>query len=187
VSEDIKAIINGCLEGSRRDQELLYRRYASKLYAVCLRYSSDNDEAKDVLQEGFIKIFDNLHTYKFEGSFEGWLRRIVVNTALEKYKSRNSLYKVEDIDNLAETEVEPDVGDYSELDAEMLSSIIKELPPKYKMVFNLFAIEGYSHKEISKMVKISEGTSKSNLSRARLILQRKVEMYSGIKRKIANG
>jgi RNA polymerase sigma-70 factor (ECF subfamily) len=184
---DVKTIINGCLEGSRRDQELLYRRYAPKLYAVCLQYSSDDDEAKDVLQEGFIKIFENLYAYKFEGPLEAWMRRIVVNAALEKYRSRNILYKVEDIDKLTAMEMEPDFEDYSELDAKMLLNIVKELPPKYRMVFNLFAIEGYSHKEISKMVKISIGTSKSNLARARLILQRKVEMYSGIKRKVANG
>ena len=184
---DIKAIINGCLEGSRRDQELLYRRYASKLYAVCLRYTNDNDEAKDVLQEGFIKIFENLYTYKFEGSFEGWLRRIVVNTALERYKSRTILHKVEDIDKLTEMEMEPDVEDYFGLDVKILMNIIKELPPKYKMVFNLFAIEGYSHKEISKVMKITEGTSKSNLARARLILQRRLESYSGIRRKVVNG
>ena len=184
---DIKAIIEGCLEGSRRDQELLYRRYAPKLYAVCLRYSDNDDEAKDVLQEGYIRIFENLHSYRFEGSFEGWMRRIVVNTVLEKYRSRNILHKVEDINKLAETDMEPDSGEYSDLDAKILLDIIKELPPKYKMVFNLFAIEGYSHKEISKMIKISEGTSKSNLSRAREILQRKVEAYSAIKKqKIVN-
>ena len=183
---DIKTIINSCIEGNRRDQELLYRRYAPKLYAVCLQYSSDNDEAKDILQEGFIKIFDNLHTYKYEGVFEGWMRRIVVNTALEKFKSRNVLHKVEDIDKLMEMETEPNVEDCSELDAELLLNFIRELPPKYRMVFNLFAIEGYSHKEISKMIKISEGTSKSNLARARLILQKKVEVYIGIKRRIVN-
>lgn len=165
----------------------MYRRYAPKLYAVCLQYSSDSDEAKDVLQEGFIKIFENLYAYKFEGPFEAWIRRIIVNVALEKYRSRNILYKVEDIDRLTEMEMEPDFEDYSELDAKMLLNIVKELPPKYRMVFNLFAIEGYSHKEISKMIKISVGTSKSNLARARLILQRKVEMYSGIKRKVVNG
>ena len=165
----------------------MYRRYASKLYAVCLRYTSDNDEAKDVLQEGFIKIFENLYTYKFEGSFEGWLRRIVVNTALERYKSRTILHKVEDIDKLTEMEMEPDVEDYLGLDVKILMNTIKELPPKYKMVFNLFAIEGYSHKEISKVMKITEGTSKSNLARARLILQRRLESYSGIRRKVVNG
>ena len=184
---DTDVIISGCLKGNKRDQELLYRRYASKLYAVCLQYSRDNDEAKDVLQEGFIKIFENLHTYKTEGAIEHWMRKIVVNVALEKYRSKNILHKVEDIDKLTETGLEPYSGDYSDLDAEILTKIIRDLSPQYRVVFNLYAIEGYSHKEISKMIKITEGASKSNLSRARLILQRKVEMYLGIKKKVANG
>lgn len=183
----IDEIIKGCLKGSRRDQELLYRKHSARLYAVCLQYSGNDDEAKDILQEGFIKIFENLHSYKFEGSFEGWMRRIVVNTALEKYRSRNNLYKVEDIDQIAETEAEPDGEDYTGLEAADLLEIIRELPPKYRMVFNLYALEGFSHKEISKMVNISEGTSKSNLSRARLILQRRVGSYTGIRKKVANG
>ena len=183
----IEEIIKGCLKGSRRDQELLYRKHSARLYAVCLQYSGNDDEAKDILQEGFIKIFENLQSYKFEGSFEGWMRRIVVNTALEKYRSRNNLYKVEDIDQIAETEAEPDGEDYTGLEAADLLEIIRELPPKYRMVFNLYALEGFSHKEISKMVNISEGTSKSNLSRARLILQRRVGSYTGIRKKVANG
>ena len=183
----IEEIIKGCLKGSRRDQELLYRKHSARLYAVCLQYSGNDDEAKDILQEGFIKIFENLHSYKFEGSFEGWMRRIVVNTALEKYRSRNNLYKVEDIDQIAETEAEPDGEDYTGLEAADLLEIIRELPPKYRMVFNLYALEGFSHKEISKMVNISEGTSKSNLSRARMILQRRVGSYTGIRKKVANG
>ncbi len=184
---EIREIIKGCLKGNRKDQELLYRRHAAKLYAVCLQYSGNDDEAKDILQEGFIKIFENLQSYKFEGSFEGWIRRITVNTALEKYRSRNNLYKVEDIDQITETDAEPDGEDYTGLEANDLLDIIRELPPKYRMVFNLYAIEGYSHKEISKLVNISEGTSKSNLSRARIILQRRVGSYTGIKKKIANG
>lgn len=184
---EIREIIKGCLEGSRRDQELLYRRHAPKLYGVCMQYSGNDDEAKDILQEGFIKIFQNLQNYKFEGSFEGWMRRITVNTALEKYRHHNKLYKVEDINQIAETDCESDTDDYNRLEAADLLGIIRELPPKYRMVFNLFAIEGYSHKEISKMVNISEGTSKSNLSRARVILQRRVGSYTGIKKKIANG
>ena len=184
---DTNTIISGCLKGNKRDQELLYRRYASKLYTVCLQYSRDDDEAKDVLQEGFIKIFENLHSYKTEGAIENWMRKIVVNVALEKYRNKNILHKVEDIDKLTEAGAEPYIGDYSDLDAEMLMNIIRDLSPQYRIVFNLYAIEGYSHKEISKMIKISEGASKSNLSRARLILQRKVEMYLGIKRKVANG
>ena len=96
---EIKEIIKGCLAGNRRDQELLYRRHAAKLYAVCLQYSGNNEEARDILQEGFIKIFENLDNYKHEGSFEGWMRRITVNTALEKFRSRNNLYRVDDIDH----------------------------------------------------------------------------------------
>lgn len=183
---DIKNIINGCLKGNRRDQELLYRRHAPKLYAVCLQYSGNDEEARDILQEGFIKIFENLVHYKFEGSFEGWMRRIIVNTALEKFRSRPNLFRIDDIEQIPEQEAEPDNEDYAGLGAVDLMEIIMELPPKYRMVFNLFAIEGYSHKEISKMINISEGTSKSNLSRARLILQRRVGSYTGLK-KLING
>jgi len=184
---EIKNIIKGCLTGNRRDQELLYRRHASKLYAVCLQYSGNDEEARDILQEGFIKVFENLARYKHEGSFEGWMRRIMVNTALEKYRNRHNLYRVDDIDTIPEQDAEPDNMDYSGLGASDLLGIIRELPPKYRMVFNLYAIEGYSHKEISKMVNISEGTSKSNLSRARAILQRRVGSYTGIKKRILNG
>jgi RNA polymerase sigma factor (sigma-70 family) len=185
--QEISQIIKGCLAGNRRDQELLYRRHASKLYAVCLQYSGNDEEARDVLQEGFIKIFENLHNYKFEGSFEGWMRRITVNTALEKFRSKSNLYRVDDIDTIQEPGVDPDNEDYAGLEAADLLGLIRELPPKYRMVFNLFAIEGYSHKEISKLVNISEGTSKSNLARARMILQRRVGSYTGLKKRAANG
>lgn len=184
---DIRNIIKGCLAGNRRDQELLYRRHAAKLYAVCLQYSGNDDEARDILQEGYIKIFENLITYKNEGSFEGWMRRIIVNTALEKYRSKHNLYRVDDIDLIQEPDAAPETEDYAGLEAVDLLDIIRELPPKYRMVFNLFAIEGYSHKEISQMTKISEGTSKSNLSRARIILQKKVKLYTGLKKDVVSG
>ena len=184
---EIKKIIKGCLAGDRRDQELLYRRYSAKLYAVCLQYSGNDEEARDILQEGFIKIFQNLEYYKHEGSFEGWMRRITVNTALERFRTLHKLYRVDDIDLIPEPDAEPDNQDYAGLEANDLLDIIRELPPKYRMVFNLYAIEGYTHKEISKMVNISEGTSKSNLSRARFILQRRVGSYTGIKKRIAGG
>ncbi|HOO99204.1 MAG TPA: RNA polymerase sigma factor [Bacteroidales bacterium] len=184
---EIKDIIKGCLKGNRRDQELLYRRFASRMYAVCLQYSGNDEEARDILQEGFIKIFENLANYKHEGSFEGWIRRIMVNTSLEKYRSKNLLHRVDDIDQIQEPDAEPYNDDYAGLQAVDLMGIIRELPPKYRMVFNLFAIEGYSHKEISAMMNISEGTSKSNLSRARVILQRKVISYTEIGKKVLNG
>ncbi|HLN19956.1 MAG TPA: RNA polymerase sigma factor [Bacteroidales bacterium] len=185
--QEIGEIIRGSVNGNRRDQELLYRRYAAKLYAVCLQYSGNDEEARDILQEGFIKIFENLEYFKFEGSFEGWLRRIMVNTALEKFRSRHNLYRVDDIDSIQEPEYDPDNHDYAGLEAADLMSMIRELPPKYRMVFNLYAIEGYSHKEIGELVNISEGTSKSNLARARIILQRKVGSYTGLRKKAANG
>jgi RNA polymerase sigma-70 factor (ECF subfamily) len=115
------------------------------------------------------------------------MRRITVNTALEKFRSKHNLYRVDDIDLIPEMDAEPDNQDYAGLEANDLLIIIRELPPKYRMVFNLYAIEGYSHKEISKMVNISEGTSKSNLSRARVILQRRVGSYTGLKQRVANG
>jgi RNA polymerase sigma-70 factor (ECF subfamily) len=181
-----REIINGCLSGSRRDQELLYRRYAPKLYAVCLQYAGNTEEARDVLQEGFIKIFENLSRFSHEGSFEGWMRRIIVNTALEKYRSRYYLSRVDDIDEVTEPEADPDTDDFAGLEAYDLLNMIMELPPKYRMVFNLYAIEGYAHKEIGEMLGISEGTSKSNLSRAREILQKKVMILTGVTRRMVN-
>ena len=186
MSEILK-IINGCLSGNRRDQELLYRRFAGKLYAVSLQYSGNDEEARDILQEGFIKIFANLGQYKNEGSFEGWMRRVIVNTALEKYRSKHNLYRVDDIDSIVELESEPYNDDYAGLQAFDLLNLIRELPPKYRMVFTLYAIEGYSHKEVSSMMNISEGTSKSNLSRARFILQKKIMFQNRIKVKAVNG
>jgi RNA polymerase sigma-70 factor (ECF subfamily) len=181
-----KDIIDGCLSGSRRDQELLYRRYSPKLYAVCLQYAGNTEEARDVLQEGFIKIFENLSRYSHEGSFEGWMRKIIVNTALEKYRSRYYLSRVDDIDEAAEPIAGPDTNDFAGLEAHDLLNMIIELPPKYRMVFNLYAIEGYSHKEIGTMLNITEGTSKSNLSRARDILQKKVTILTGVTRRMIN-
>ena len=181
-----EAILKGCLNNDAAAQRELYNRYSPKMLAVCYRFAHNREDAEDMLQEGFIKIFENLDNYKHEGSFEGWMRRITVNTALEKFRSRHSLYRVDDIDTIQEPDSEPDNQDYAGLEANDLLEIIRELPTKYRMVFNLYAIEGYSHKEISKMVNISEGTSKSNLSRARVILQRRVGSYTGIKKKVAN-
>ena len=180
-------IIKGCLAGNRRDQELLYRRFAGKLYAVSLQYSGNDDEARDILQEGFIKIFTNLGQYKNEGSFEGWMRKVIVNTALEKYRSRHNLYRVDDIESVLEIEADPGNNDFAGLQAVDLLHLIRELPPKYRMVFTLYAIEGYSHKEIAAHMNITEGTSKSNLSRARFILQKKVSLQNRIVSKVVNG
>ena len=183
---EAEEIIKECLSGNRHFQELLYRRYSPRFYAVSLQYAGNTEEARDILQESFIKIFENLESFNHNGSFEGWMRRIVVNTALERYRNRYYLNRVDDIEAAEEPVTDPGETDFAGLEAYDLLKMIMELPPKYRMVFNLYAIEGYTHKEISEMLRISEGTSKSNLSRARDILQRKVKVYTGISRSVIN-
>ena len=171
----LKNIIKGCVKGKTEAQGALFRNYSKMLFGVCMRYTKDVSAAEDVLHEGFIKIFTNIASFKNKGSFEGWMRRIMVNTALERYRKNFQMYSVDDI---IETESEANKNIIvSELSAQELLLIIKDLPPAYKMVFNLYAIDGYSHKEISEILNISIGTSKSNLSRARKILQTKVKKH----------
>lgn len=179
--ENIEDIIKGCVEGKRLAQNELYKRFAGKMYAVCVRYSKDSTEAEDVLQDGFVKVFQNIQHFKSEGSFEGWVRRIMVNTALEKFRKKNHLYPVGEIFEVAKDLKHEDVE--NNLHAEELMKIIQKLSPGYRMVFNLYAIEGYSHKEIGEQLGISEGTSKSQLARARAVLQDEVEKLYGTTQK----
>lgn len=147
------------------------------MFGVCLRYGGNRSEAQDILQEGFLKIYEKIHQFEFKGSFEGWMRRIFVNTALERFRSQYKIINIQD----GWREINDDGYEHitSNITADELLAIIQELSPKYRVVFNMYAIEGYSHKEISDMLGITEGTSKSNLSRARVILQDKVkQMYS---------
>lgn len=169
---DLDEIIKKCKEGNSKAQTELYRLFASKMFGVCMRYAKDSADAEDLVQEGFIRVFTKISQFESKGSFEGWVRRVMVNTALEKFRKNNNLYPVEDMKVFESTEMSDDT--ISNISANDLMNIIQELPPRYRMVFNLFAIEGYSHQEIGEMMNISEGTSKSNLSRARIILQQKV-------------
>jgi len=147
------------------------------MYGLCLKYANDRDDAKDIMQDGFIKVFGKIDQFGEKGSFEGWVRRIMINTALEKYRSQVTMYSLDERMPLSDEGVQSTVID--NLSAEDLLGLIGQLTPKYRMVFNLYAIDGFSHKEIGEMLGISEGTSKSNLSRARVILQEKVrELYS---------
>ncbi|GET32238.1 DNA-directed RNA polymerase sigma-70 factor [Prolixibacter bellariivorans] len=154
------------------------------MYGVCLRYSKDATEAEDNLQEGFIRVFTKIDQFGFKGSFEGWMRRIMVNTSLEKFRKQNKLYPVEDITVYEGKQLSEDL--LAQITADELLKLVQELPARYRMVFNLYAIEGYSHKEIGDMMGISEGTSKSNLSRARVILQKKVYEKFGIEKSKVN-
>ncbi len=164
-------LIKNCKKRDLKSQSEIYHLFAGKLFALCLKYSKTQQEAEDNLQEAFITIFNKIDQYKFKGSFEGWMKRIVINTALQTYRQKNVLNLVED--NYPE-EVEVEV-DEAEISLEYLLKIVQELPERYRMVFNLYVLDGYSHKEISDLLGIAEGTSKSNLSRARLILKDKIE------------
>lgn len=177
---NLEDCIRKCSAGDRKEQTALYNHFAPKMFGVCMRYSRDIIEAEDNLQEGFVRIFTKIDQYSFKGSFEGWMRRIMVNTSLEKFRKNNHLYPVEDIMIYeGNSFTEETISGISAMD---LLKIIQKLPPRYRMVFNLYAIEGYSHQEIGKLMNISEGTSKSNLSRARVILQKKVIEEFGLEK-----
>ncbi len=167
-------IIRGCKKGDGHSQEELYRLLAPVMYGFCLKYAGNKDDAKDIMQDGFIKVFQKINQFKGQGSFEGWVKKIMVNTALEKFRSEADIYPLDEKMSRIEDHSYTDVFEY--LSTEDLLSLIQQLSPQYRMVFNLYAIEGFSHKEISEMIGISEGTSKSNLSRARSILQEKVRL-----------
>lgn len=170
-SED--QIINGCVVGDRTAQQTLYSRYSPKMFAICLRYAKDYHSAEDILQEGFIKVFRYISNFRREGSFEGWMRRIFVNTAIEHLRKAVSLYSIVDDEDKPMDIV--DESSFDDLDYQDLLGMVQSLSPGYRTVFNLYVVEGYSHKEIAKLLNISEGTSKSQLARARTILQKKVQ------------
>jgi len=150
------------------------------MYGVCLQYCKDHTEAEDCLQEGFIKVFTNIKKYRFEGSFEGWMRRIMVNTTIQSFRKKKPESSIEDMP-LISIEDEPAAEEASEIREDEILEIINELPPKYRMVFNLYVLEGLSHKEIAEILDISEGTSKSNLSRAKNWVKNRITEKLGTK------
>lgn len=167
----LKQLIKNCKKRDIKSQSEIYQLFAGKLFALCLKYSKTKQEAEDNLQDAFITIFKKIDQFKHIGSFEGWMKRIVINTALQSYREKKVLNLVEE--NYPD-EVEVEVNE-SDLSLDFLLKIIQELPERYRMVFNLYVLDGFSHKEIASLMGIAEGTSKSNLSRARLILKEKVE------------
>lgn len=162
-------LVDGCVRNDRRFQELLYSRFCGKMNAICLGYSGNQNDADDILQEAFIKVFKNIRDFRFECPLEGWIRKIVVHTAIDNYrisvKHPTIVLINESIDFIDDTEF-PHPGDYS-----YFMDLISKLPDGYRLIFNLYVIEGYSHKEIAEKVGINEGTSKSQLSRAKKYLQ----------------
>lgn len=177
MAEKLDIILKGCKRGKPKSQEELYSRFASAMYGICMQYASSEEDAQDIMQEGFIKVFNKLDQVKNPAAFPGWIRRVMINTALEKYRSQMFLQRVDEVREKVQ-EVADD-GIFDILTSQELVELIQTLSPKYRMVFNLYAIEGYSHQEISKELGISTGTSKSNLSRARAILQEKIRSIYG--------
>lgn len=168
---DLEELIYHCQKGNRQAQAELYQRYSGILFGICLKYSRNKTEAEDNLHDSFITIFDKIDQYGFKGSFEGWAKRITVNTVLQKYRKDQHLNVVSEN---TEDEIEVDT-DGTDISLSTLLGYIQELPHKYRLTFNLYVLDGYSHKEISEMLGTSTGTSKSNLARAKAILREKIE------------
>ena len=164
-------ILEGCKKGDRKSQQQLYQRYYGKMMGACLRYAKNEDDAKDVLQEGFIKVFDKISGYSGTGSLEGWIRRIIVNTAIDAYRKSKRTMMIVDTDFVDSVKLvdEEEEEDSDELDftVEDVMREMQNLSPAYRMVFNMYVVENYTHKEIAEKLGISEGTSKSNFSKAK--------------------
>ena len=164
-------LIKGCIAGDRALQTKLYDLFAPKMLGVCLRYSKNREEAEEVLHEGFLKVFTYIKNFRGDGSFEGWIRKIMVNCALSRFRNKSMLHPVIGLDAFHyDAAGQTDIA--SNMDAKELLSLVQSLPPGYRMVFNLYVFEGYKHREIAEALGISEGTSKSNLSDARAFLQK---------------
>ena len=170
---ETEKLIKGCIKGDRYAQSQLYELFAPKMFVVCLRYSKNKEEAEEILQEGFLKVYTFLHQFNFEGSFEGWVRKIMVNCALQKYRNNARLHAVVDIDT-NQQEIADAENVIAQIGTKELLNMVQQLPPGYRLVFNLYVFEGMKHREIAEHLGISEGTSKSNLYDARFILQKAV-------------
>lgn len=168
-------LIHGCSHNDTKAQEQLYKLLSPKLFSVCLKYSRNYAEAEDNLQDGFLIIFKKIGQFNFKGSFEGWAKRVMVNNVLQQYRG-NTVFEIVNDNIPDEEELEIEDGNIS---LDFLMKIIQELPDRYRLVFNLYVMDGYSHKEISEMLEITTGTTKSNLARAKMILKEKIEAQAG--------
>jgi len=168
-----KQLIEGCLKGNRMAQEELYNLYSRRMMGVCMRYVSDRETARDLLQDGFVKLFTSLHLFAGTGPFEAWMRMIFVNVAIEHLRKKDILRDTATLESVPETTVDETV--VSSLTAQTIMELVKSLPSGYRTIFNMYAVEGYSHKEIGEQLNISEATSRSQYARARQWLKEKIE------------
>jgi len=173
-------LIEACVKGDRLAQKKLYDTFSRRMYVVCLRYTKSQQEAEDVLQESFIKVFKSLNGYRGDSRLDYWIKRIVINTALNSQRKRLYMYPMVDVEDIKIAS--DNEKTMSNLHMEELLAMIQELPSGCQIVFNLFAIEGYGHKEIAEMLGVSEGTSKSQFSRARKLLQEKIAAVEKLER-----
>lgn len=177
--EQINEIIEGCIKGDRKSQQVLYKMFYGKMLGVCMRYSKDKDDALDILQEGFLKVFTNLRSYTSSGSFEGWMRKIMINTSLDSIKKNKFLIQGMDAKyveaSVAETTDEDQNEEYLNISSSEIMKAIQQLSPAYRAVFGMYVVDGFSHREIAEQLGISEGSSKSNLSKARMHLKKILE------------
>ena len=173
--EQTKELIQACIDGDRHSQSRLYNHFAPKMFAVCMRYSKNREEAEDILQDGFVQVFKSLHAFKFAGSFEGWIRKIMVYSAIANYREKSKMQVViNNVENFSGIEVIDNEDAIGLLGKKELLKIIQALPSMYRMVFSLYVFEGLKHREIAKELGVSEGTSKSNFHDAKIILQKAV-------------
>lgn len=174
--KNLDEIIEGCQKKQKKAQEELYNKYASQLFSLCIRFTKTSEDAEDVFHEAFMKVFDKINDYQGVGSFEGWLKRIFINASINSYhrfkRDKERFFSYDDTE--AETWIENDVDIIENLSVEELYALINLLPEGYKIVFNLYVVEGYAHKEIAEMLKINEGTSKSQLFKAKSMLKKMV-------------
>jgi len=170
----MKKLIDGCIKGSQKARKELFRLYNRKLLGICLRYASDKAEAEDMMLEGFMQIFSKIDTYSHSGSFEGWMNKVMVYTAIDLYRKNKKELFHDNIDDHLEIGSD-DFNALNQLTAREIIELIQTLPRGYQMVFNLFAIEGYSHKEIAERLEITESTSKSQVRKARIWLMKKLK------------
>lgn len=178
--EPLLPLIDGCVRRDRYSQHRLYQLLANKMLGVCLRYAHSREEAEEILQEGFLKVFEKIDQYQQKGAFEGWVRKIMVNTALQRFRQEASKPAAPLSLEAIQHDPEAHEAASAQLDAKALLTLIQLLPPAYKMVFNLYVFEGMKHKEIAALLGISEGTSKSNLSDARTLLQKAIRQTENI-------
>lgn len=167
-------LIKACLAGDRLSQHKLYEQFAAPMFAVCLRYAQNKEEAEEIVQEGFLQVFKSLKTFENKGSFEGWMKKIMVYSAIQNFRKRSKLYLLLKPDDAAAEPAVESEDILAKLGKKELLGMVQMLPPTYRLIFNLYVFEGYKHKEIAAMLGISEGTSKSNFFDAKVILQKRI-------------